>query len=268
VSCNQINVSDNVWEGLLENKRGIVMNDSAYWVVIGNVFGPNSASGTTAIRIIGGSDGRITGNVVAGSIAIAIEFFSSVATRVDINGNNLSATTAINISNASSEITISDNLIENSTTGILIGATAIDVRVVNNHFVSVTTPVSDLAASIIRGNSFQEPTVTTNDTTPTTLFSFALRDNSVYIFKAFVAARDIAGAERAAYERTVRAHREGGGAVVGSVQDDFTDETVNMDTTWTTSGNNIILQVTGFGTLDIDWVGQVEWRSTGGFSPA
>ncbi len=105
---------------------------------------------------------------------------------------------------------------------------------------------------------------TTNDTV-TSLFTFTLVDNTLYSFEATVIGRDAAGAERAYYVRAVRAHRQGGGATLGTVQTLVTDESdAAWDCTWDVSSNDVRLRVTGKAATTINWVCTVDYQAVSG----
>jgi len=98
--------------------------------------------------------------------------------------------------------------------------------------------------------------VQTTNAVQTTLLVTTLTDNRLYWLEAHVVGRDEAGTERAAYVIRVRAHRQGGGgATVSTVQADWTEETnAGLDATFTVSGNDVRVSVTGLAGTTIDWV--------------
>lgn len=89
-----------------------------------------------------------------------------------------------------------------------------------------------------------QATLVTANATPTTIILKPLNDGDVCIFEAAAVAHRADGTVRASYLRTVRAHRQGGGAVLGTVQSDYTDG-VGLDLLFAVSGNNVLLQVQG-----------------------
>lgn len=190
------------------------------------------------------------------------QFINSSASAIGILLNNVNA----------SGSHISGNSFDTLATGISLIAVVTDVVIGDNTFDNVTTDISDLGSRTVilpsnvdeAGSELNYPYKQTLDATPATLFSLTLKDNTVYNFKARVSMNDTAGVERAAYERTVRAHRQGAGiATLGAIQTDFTDETNDaLNCTWSTSGNDILLLVTGIAATTIDWTAVVDWRST------
>lgn len=89
-----------------------------------------------------------------------------------------------------------------------------------------------------------QATMVTSNATPTTIILKPINDGDVCIFEAAAVAHRADGTVRASYLRTVRAHRQGGGAVLGTVQSDYTDG-VGLDLLFAVSGNNVLLQVQG-----------------------
>jgi len=94
---------------------------------------------------------------------------------------------------------------------------------------------------------------------PSALFTRELPDGSAAFFEAEVVARQSNGAERAAYKVFARAHRQGGGAVVTSVDVVFP---IESDAAWActfvASGNSVLLQVTGAAANAVEWRGIVK----------
>lgn len=94
--------------------------------------------------------------------------------------------------------------------------------------------------------------------------AFTLEDDTVYTFKAVITGRDEAGVERASYIRTVQCYREAaGGATLGAagIQNDFDDETAaGLNGTFTTSGNDIRVAVTGLAGTDMNWAVTLEYQ--------
>ena len=103
--------------------------------------------------------------------------------------------------------------------------------------------------------------VATNNATPTTLITLATVNDNIYTIEAFVvgglasAASCIGGVISATFVN------DGGtlriiGTVQGTVQEDFAG---SPTFTLTTSGTNIILQVTGVLATDINWYGKIQY---------
>ena len=106
-------------------------------------------------------------------------------------------------------------------------------------------------------------TVTTMDATVTTLFTTTLAVTSAYIFQVSVACRSNTGSLRSGYRRTVMAYREGGGAVLGTVQSDYTDESdATLDGPFDVSGNDLSVRITGKAGTTVHWAGLLETTNT------
>lgn len=106
--------------------------------------------------------------------------------------------------------------------------------------------------------------VQTTDATQTTLATATLANNKVYWLEAKVIARDTAGTERAFYVIRTRVHRQGGGgATLGTVNADFTDEsTAGLDATFTVSSNDVRVSVTGIVATTINWACELYIQGT------
>lgn len=101
--------------------------------------------------------------------------------------------------------------------------------------------------------------VRTTDATVTTLFTYTIADNHLGWIEATIVGRDEAGTHRALYRRAVRIHRQGAGAVIGTVQTPYTDESsAGWDATIDASGNDIRVRVTGAAGVNISWVCTVQ----------
>lgn len=106
---------------------------------------------------------------------------------------------------------------------------------------------------------------TTSNATQTPLWSFTLADNTVYWFEANVAARRTAGgatADRAGYRLFCCVFREaaGGATLVGTVVQDARESVVGWDATFTVSGNDLRLSVTGEASRTIQWAATIGWQ--------
>ncbi len=102
-------------------------------------------------------------------------------------------------------------------------------------------------------------TVTTTDATVTALFTKAIDASTARVFTVKVAARDSGDTLRSGYRRTTLVHRLGaGGAVLGIVQDDFTDESdIALDCSFDVTGNDLRVIVTGKAATNIIWNGSL-----------
>lgn len=98
--------------------------------------------------------------------------------------------------------------------------------------------------------------LSTLNATPTTILIKTLADGDVCIFEGAAVAHRADGTVRASYIRTVRAHRQGGGAVLGPVQADYTDG-AGLDLLFAVSGNNVLLQVQGEAAQTYMWAAKL-----------
>ncbi len=119
-----------------------------------------------------------------------------------------------------------------------------------------------VTGDITRGGDsvYREGTVSTADAAATTIDTITLDDDSSYLIETtIVGIRTDAGfeaADRAAYIRRVAAYRDGGGGATfqGPVRTPHTSESKgNLNATMTTSGNDVLIQVTGRAGEDYDW---------------
>jgi hypothetical protein len=117
-----------------------------------------------------------------------------------------------------------------------------------------------IGTSIHTGYRINNQRVQTTDATPTAINTSILLDNYLYLFEAFVVARDEAGVERATYKIIFQAHRQSAGvAVLGTVTTLYSEETnAAMDCTAVVSGNNVIIQGTGLAGVTIAWLATVK----------
>ncbi len=100
----------------------------------------------------------------------------------------------------------------------------------------------------------QENTLTTADATPTTILSEAIVAGEVATFRVIVDARYNDGSQHASFVRTIRVNREGGGAVLGIENADYTDDSsAALLAGFNVSGNNLIVEVTGVAATNITW---------------
>ena len=97
--------------------------------------------------------------------------------------------------------------------------------------------------------------VQTTDAVQTTLDSITLLDENVYTVQAFVAASQSDGTDEAGYIISCVARRTGGGgATVSTTYSQMTDESnVALDATFTVSGNDLRLSVTGIAAETWEW---------------
>ncbi len=108
--------------------------------------------------------------------------------------------------------------------------------------------------------NIEKARVQTTNATATTIIAFATATGSSYLVKWMTAARrtDISGSA-AGFERIFRVKNIGGVITVGSVQSSYTDRDVGVNVSVTTSGTNVLLQVSGIGSQSWDWNAAIEW---------
>lgn len=100
----------------------------------------------------------------------------------------------------------------------------------------------------------QSNTIVTTDAIPAVILSETIGAASVATFRAVIDARFNDGSQHASFVRTVRVHREGGGAVLGIENADYTDDSsLALVVGFVVSGNDIQMQVTGVIATTITW---------------
>lgn len=98
--------------------------------------------------------------------------------------------------------------------------------------------------------------VQTTDASQTTLDTIALLDENVYMVEAFVVGVQDDGTDRASYHIACTAYRTGaGGATLqgGVTQMHANESNAALDATFTVSGNNLLVRVTGIGAETWEW---------------
>lgn len=101
----------------------------------------------------------------------------------------------------------------------------------------------------------------TNNSGPLNIFTLPSDDNVVWNLTANVQARRSSGIDRGVWERKVMAYREGSPAILGKTHTLFTDTTASYNVNWITSGNDIILQVTGLSGHTVFWTGTINYQA-------
>jgi len=100
----------------------------------------------------------------------------------------------------------------------------------------------------------QQNTLTTVDATPTTILSETIAVGEVATFRVVVDARYDDGSQHASFVKTIIAFREGGGAVLGTSNADYTDDSsFALVADFSTSGNDLIVQIIGVAATSITW---------------
>jgi hypothetical protein len=81
-----------------------------------------------------------------------------------------------------------------------------------------------------------------------------MTDNSTYVIKSTSAAFRTNGSDQAGYGRDAVFYRRGGGATQqGTTDTYFTRESSNYEVSFATSGNDVLIQVTGRVGHTINW---------------
>lgn len=106
--------------------------------------------------------------------------------------------------------------------------------------------------------------VSTTDATPTSVYSLALADNSAYIVTAMIVGRRTDSADRVMIQKIVGVYREAGTPAIATPpgQDSTLFEAGEMswDASFSLSGNNLVLQVTGEAAANIDWSCSISYQ--------
>jgi hypothetical protein len=104
----------------------------------------------------------------------------------------------------------------------------------------------------------------TTDATPATISTITMSDDTaMWIEVHIVARRTSGGNDRAYYQRTALIYRAGGGSatiqmgVLGTVT---VESNASYDSTITTSGNDVLVRVTGVGSTNISWVATIKYQ--------
>src|SRR3989344_5701163 len=100
-------------------------------------------------------------------------------------------------------------------------------------------------------------TVQTVGAVTSTIITYAVPDNTVVVFSAYVVGRSTAG-DSAGYAVVFTAKRHGGGAatavgVIANLSTQFDAALTTASSDITVSGNNVIARVVGVAGLTIDW---------------
>lgn len=100
--------------------------------------------------------------------------------------------------------------------------------------------------------------VQTSDATPTTLATIVLLDENTYYVEALITAVQSDGTDRASYKIACTAYRTGAGsaALQGGVTIIHANESnAALDATFTVSGNNLLVTITGIAAETWEWAG-------------
>jgi hypothetical protein len=139
-----------------------------------------------------------------------------------------------------------------------------------NHFLGIgtNTPTAPLQIKGHAGNSSGVGTTTaqlkTTNATQSSLWTTTLSNANMYWLEATVMARsDTDASRRALFVRKAYAYKQGGNATLSSnIWALITDRTdVGFDATFTASGDNISVSVSGLAGTNITWTGEVKWQS-------
>ena len=157
---------------------------------------------------------------------------------------------------ASDDLSLSSTA--NATKGkILLGSSSAFDETDNSLGLGTANPegVLDLLDETVRYTTVHAATSTTGNET-VQIISLAPAAGSVELWKAFVTALNTSNNQSAAYERTVRVRHDGTTVTLGTVQSDYTDEGAGLvpaNATFTVSGGQVRVSVTGVGSQDLDW---------------
>lgn len=102
--------------------------------------------------------------------------------------------------------------------------------------------------------NIQENTIVTTNATPTVVVSETIGLATVGTFRMVVDARYNDGSQNASFVRTVKVNREGGGAILGIENADYSDDSsAALIASFAVSGNDIQAVVTGVAATNITW---------------
>jgi len=227
----------------------------------GTVFDLSASGGSSA-----GANNQIQIGDGGGGFKVdsALHFIASGTAGIGIGDANTDAS-------GQQAIAIGQDANAESEQSIAIGfncyASALNAMVIGND-TNNTTPKSfgvNFQAASSSGNG-PEPHYkivwdagSTTNATPLNTLIFTLKDETVYFLKARVVARDTAGTslERAVYSFEGLFYREGAGSATqqGSISVLTSIETTaGLDATFSLSGNDVRVQVTGLAATDINWI--------------
>lgn len=117
---------------------------------------------------------------------------------------------------------------------------------------------------VSNGENFGTGTASTTDATETTLVTIALSDNTVYHLKGTVVGNKSDHTDRASAQISATAYRAGGSATIQGFTTSLHAAKSDLDwgdPTFSVSGNNLLLTVTGKAATNIDWSGIVYYLS-------
>lgn len=120
----------------------------------------------------------------------------------------------------------------------------------------VNTDGATAWAKLTRPETANSSTVTTTDATQTTVATLTLLDENTYHVKALVVGVQSTGGGRASYEIDCTVYRTGAGSATlqGSVTSVHANESdTNWDATFTVSGNDLRVSVTGVAATTVKW---------------
>lgn len=211
--------------------------DTTPSVNVSNAF----KTGNTAPTTITTLDNSVTGQWL-------VVLFADANTTIDFSGTNLLGNGSVDWTAASGDMLY--GLYDGTNWYCEISSPSVisrDLTVTGSITIGVGTKhdgyVINDAAELQTGEVAQEHIKT-----------FTLVDNNVYLFTAIVVAFED-GVNRAGYEIKVVAYRDGGGAALqGGVVSAITSESeAAWDVTFTVSGNDIRVSVTGEASTTIEW---------------
>ncbi|MCI0341690.1 MAG: hypothetical protein L0216_11180 [Planctomycetales bacterium] len=102
-------------------------------------------------------------------------------------------------------------------------------------------------------------TVQTTNATQTTVLSYTIPDETTFLARAIVLAMRQSSTSCAGYRREVWGKRQSAGApTIGAIVGDTWEDVASWDATYTISGNDLRVSVTGAAGSTIDWLATLE----------
>lgn len=254
----------------IRNDGNISFNNSVVNGTKVYLNGGLTADNTYAFRVDGDSANILNvynnGSVGVGSISSPKFFINGTSGNVAINY----ASGAV----SGTKFYVDGGLTASNTYALRIDGDGVGILNIQNNGLSGFGITSPLAKVHIFGGTINqrlEPvanvtedttgnTVNTTDNTVTAIETFSIPTDTVIMIESYVTCRKTGGAglgvtgEGNGYIRTVKAKNVGGVVTIGVVQSSFTSEDINVfDVTFTVSGTNVLLNVTGANNDNVTW---------------
>ena len=277
ISNNSVSVTGNVVEDFI---NGIVCGIEDDNLVTGNtVYCPNTTAGTYGINVAGEGNNQIVTNnhIYSGQYGIRTVCSTSTASNWIINGNSIDTPGTGGIYAVHSARLTNASYCNNHFQG---GPRAIDidnctkVAIKGNNWDGLTA--GNVSQWIKLNNSSGihnlemsdngSYTMQTTDAVTTSIFLFAMPDESACIVEARAVGMESDGSDRAIYGKGACFYRDGGGNATqeGSTYDQFTD--IESDATWgglivDASGTQARVRVDGATSQNVNWAVDINVRS-------